>query len=286
MTHELATRPADKLGPDDLQAYWGRVSADYLARDPEGLAVICYAGLPRWFNAFLDRYQRRAFDRLTARLRFAGADVLDLGTGVGRWATVLAQRGAARVVGVDLEGERLALARARSSWAVDYLRMGVDGLAFPSQSFDVVNSVTVLQHVDRNVKSLAIAEAARVLRPGGHLILFERADLADHAPHVFPESRAAWLDLCGRHGLRLVREEGDQYTPLLRLAKRVMRGSSGRTRIDELKRRESGPAMLALRALVLLSYPLEELCQRLLPARAAMISGYLLEKPGPATGAA
>jgi hypothetical protein len=117
------------------------------------------------------------------------------------------------------------------------------------------------------------------LRPGGHLVLFELTDLNDDAPHVFPESRAAWLDLGGANGLRLVREAGDQYTPLLRLAKAALRGSAGRTRVDGLKRNASfRPERLALRALVLASYPLEELCQRLLPPRAAKIGGFLLRK--------
>jgi SAM-dependent methyltransferase len=275
------TARSRKLGPEGLRAYWRRVSADYLARDREGLSAICYAGLPHWFNAFLDRYQRRAFDRLTAGLSLQGANVLDLGTGVGRWARVFAERGAARVTGVDLERERLAAASARSPARISYLQMGVDGLAFPTDSFDVVNCVTVLQHVDHDVKARAMAETARVLRPGGHLVLFELTDLTDDAPHVFPESRGAWLDLCGDHGLRLVREAGDQYTPLLRLAKHLLRGRTGRAQIEGVRRDGAGLRSLGLRALVVASYPLEEVCQRILPPSAAKITGFLLRKEPP-----
>jgi SAM-dependent methyltransferase len=278
MTSRTATGGgASKLSASDLQAYWSRVSADFLSRDPEGLAVICYAGLPRWFNAFLDRYQRLAFDRLTRELALAGAEVLDLGTGVGRWATLFSERGAARVVGVDLERDRLGRAAAQL-WQgrPDYVQMGVDGLAFAPESFDVVSSVTVLQHVSREVKEQAIVEAARVLRPGGHLILFELTDLHDDAPHVFPESRDSWVALCRASGLRLVRETGDQYTPLLRLAKAALRGRRGR--VADFKQGGGGPAAtLALRALVLASYPIEEVCQRVLPPGSAKISGFLFQ---------
>lgn len=276
-----------RMAPNELCSYWSRLSERHLSRDPHGLAVICCAGMPPWFNQFLDKYQRLAFARLLRGIDLRGARVLDLGTGVGRWAQWFSDRGAARVVGVDLEPQRLELARYRSTErAIDFQRMSVDRLAFPAEAFDIVNSVTVLQHVDRTTKERAMAEIARVLRPGGYAVLFELTDMLDDAPHVFPETRAAWCALGRRHGLSVVRTLGEQYIPLLRFAKLVMRrlaGSSSRQWIDSFK--DAGPDWpifspwaLGLRLLVLLSYPVETLCQQLLPPDAAKITGFLFKK--------
>lgn len=281
------TATTGRLSAEKLRAYWSDLSERFLARDPEGLAVICCAGMPSWFNGFLDRYQRMAFARLTWGVDFRGMRILDLGTGIGRWARWFTERGAARVIGIDLEKQRLELAGARDCGRpIDYQRMTVDGLAFASGAFDVVNSVTVLQHVNHDVKSRALAEVARVLRPGGYVTLFELTDMNDDAPHVFPEKREAWIDMCRAEGLRLVRTTGDQYIPLLRLGKAALRRMPGRPSrqwIDQFKdmgpgRNQLRPSALALRALVLLSYPLEEICQRTLPPSAAKIGGFLFRK--------
>lgn len=276
-----------KLAPEELRTYWCNLSERFVARDREGLALICVAGMPRWFNGFVDRYQRMAFARLTRGVDFRGARVLDLGSGIGRWAHWFVRRGAARVVGIDLERERLRLARARrGDRPIDYQEMMVDALAFASGAFDVVNCVTVLQHVDHDVKLRALAEVARVLRPGGYVTLFELIDESDDAGHVFPERRQAWIDMCRAERLHLLRTVGDQYTPLLRLGKAAftrIAGRRGRRWIDQFKAAGPDqsvwrPSPLALRALVLLSYPLEELCQRTLPPSAAKIGGFLLRK--------
>jgi hypothetical protein len=64
--------------------------------------------------------------------------VLDVGTGTGRAALVLARRGA-RVVGVDASSEMLAVARARAAAegaAVHFDRGDAHALAFPDRAFD------------------------------------------------------------------------------------------------------------------------------------------------------
>lgn len=274
-----------KLGPAELQEYWSGLSERFLPMDAQGLAVICYAGMPSWFNGFLDRYQRLAFSRLTHGLNLNGTRVLDVGTGIGRWAHWFIGRGAAHVVGIDIERERLVVAGQRSRGTnIQFKRMAADNLAFPSDTFDHVNSVTVLQHVPHNVKIGAIAEISRVLRPNGFLTMFELTDMNDTAAHVFPESGASWEQMCQAQGLRVVRKVGDQYTPLIRAVKALFQ----RGEIARLKTQlSSGPmptsVSLGLRALVLMSYPLEEICQRIAPTSMAKITGFLLQKTGIST---
>lgn len=271
----------EKLDKASMQQYWQQLSSRHLSELDDGLAAICYAGMPVWFNRFLDVYQRRAMDRLTRNVDLHGSRVLDVGTGVGRWARWYANRGSIDVVGIDMDPARLKQARGLGG-PVTYLEMRIDRLDFPSASFDVVNSVTVLQHVEDSIKRDAIAELARVLKPGGKAVVFEETHTADDASHVFPWPRAAWEQEFARHGLHVVRTAGEQYTPLLRLLKTAFsawKGSRSRSEIESLKSgdgRSSG-LMLPLRIAVAASYPIEEIL-RYLPARFAKITGFLLVK--------
>lgn len=289
---------APRLTDAEMHSYWGQVSARHLDADAESLATVCFAGMPAWFNRFMHRYQMKAFRRLLAGQSFAGSHVLDVGTGTGRWARWFAAAGA-DVTGIDIEPARLARAASLSPTprdgvvpAVRYLEMGADALSFPADAFDAVNSVTVLQHIPEATRRRAIAEIARVLRPGGRAIIFEVTDLADDAPHVFPWPQAEWRRAFEAQGLVLQRTVGEQYIPLLRLMKRAHRSArrgGARAEIDALKGGRGSVAdrltMLALRIAIAASYPLEEAC-RFLPSRNARIAGFLFVKRGPSRAAA
>jgi SAM-dependent methyltransferase len=290
MRHHTA-ETATALDDAAMAAYWRRVSDQHLDRDTDGLATVCFAGMPAWFNRFMHRYQRKAFERLLSGESFAGDSVLDVGTGTGRWARWYAAWPRASVTGIDIEPARLSRAASLGA-GVRYEEMGADALRFADASFDVVNCVTVLQHIPESTRIRAIAEMARVLRPGGRAVVFEVTDLGDDAPHVFPWSAARWAGAFGEHGLRPTRIVGEQYIPLLRalkMAHRTARGAGARTEIDALKSGRTAPAdramMLALRAAIVASYPLEEAC-RFLPARAARITGFLFVKADPDRDAA
>ncbi|MEX2225011.1 MAG: class I SAM-dependent methyltransferase [Dehalococcoidia bacterium] len=273
-----------RMNRDALEAYWQDLSRRHLQQSEDGFEVICYAGMPPWFNKFIHRYQMKAFSRLLHDQSFADCDVLDVGTGVGRWARWYASWPDARVTGIDIEPERLERARSLGAGPT-YNTMSVDSLAFDDASFDVVNSVTVLQHVPHEMKRRAIAEIARVLRPGGRVVLFEVTDMHDDAPHVFPWPAAAWQSEFAQHGLTVHRTIGDHYIPLLRMLSRVHRvanGARARHEIGAFKQGRSTAAdrakRVVLRAAVAVSYPIEDVC-RFLPPRTARITGFLLEKP-------
>jgi len=105
-------------------------------------------------------------------------DLLDIGTGTGRVLEVMAPR-VERALGIDLSREMLAVARAnleRAGARNCAIRQGdMYQLPAPSASFDAVVIHQVLHYAERPGR--AIAEAARVLRPGGRLVV------ADFAPH-------------------------------------------------------------------------------------------------------
>lgn len=100
----------------------------------------------------------------------AGKVVLDLGCGTGYGASHIADL-AHSVCGVDVSAEAITFARTqypKSNLHFETITAGAR-LPFGDQSFDVVLSFQVLEHVQDDARY--VAEATRVLRPGGLLIL-------------------------------------------------------------------------------------------------------------------
>jgi ubiquinone/menaquinone biosynthesis C-methylase UbiE len=243
--------------------------------------------MPTWFNEFIHRYQDRAFRSLTEGISFSEARVLDIGTGVGRWARWYAAWPNADVHGIDIEPQRLERARALIS-GVTLRHMGADAIGYPDRYFDAINCITVLQHVPDAVKRAAIAEIGRVAAPSSRLVIMELIDEADDASHVFPWPAAKWQTAFAEQGFRATRRVGNEYIPLLRLLKRAQRkvqGSSAASDFEAIKqgrRSIKDRATLAgLRVAVAASYPLEELAVRFAPPSTARINGWLFER-GPA----
>lgn len=111
-------------------------------------------------------------------------DLLDFGTGTGRMLVLLANR-IGRGVGIDLSREMLDVARTNLEAAgfanCQVRRADMYRAPFPDASFDAVTIHQVLHYADN--PSWVIAEAARLLRPGGMLVI------ADFAPHEREELR-------------------------------------------------------------------------------------------------
>lgn len=99
----------------------------------------------------------------------AGLRVLDLGCGKGRFARALQGRGAT-VAGIDLSAAMLAEAEG-----VARVRGSARSLPFASGSFDAVIAVEVFEHLDPATWAGAIAEARRVLAPGGTLAIVDKS---------------------------------------------------------------------------------------------------------------
>ena len=95
-----------------------------------------------------------------------GALVLDVGCGTGSLLDPLRRRGY-RPLGLDVRPEGLASVRARDpdAWLV---QAEADHLPLRDGSVDAVVALDVLEHVDDRA---VLAEVARVLRPGGLLVV-------------------------------------------------------------------------------------------------------------------
>lgn len=91
--------------------------------------------------------------------------ILDIGCGAGFLANELAQKGH-HVFGIDLSLQSLEIAKKYDkTQRVEYKYANAYCLPFENQSFDVVCALDVLEHVHE--PQLLIAEASRVLKPGG-----------------------------------------------------------------------------------------------------------------------
>lgn len=130
--------------------------------------------------------------------------LLDLGTGTG-WILQLLSRVYRRAVGIDASRDMLSVARAnldKAGIVKASVRQGdILNLPLEGQDFDLVTVHQVLHFLDQ--PELAIAEAARVLRPGGRLLIVDLAPhdleyLRDEHAHVrlgfSHQTMADWLE--------------------------------------------------------------------------------------------
>jgi arsenite methyltransferase len=156
-----------------------------------------YAGRARELPTITKEPQSFGLGDVTSLARIsAGETVLDLGSGPGR--DLLAASAAAgptgRVIGVDLVPEMIERARASASLAgaanVSVVQGDLEELPIPSGSIDVVISNCVINLVSD--KRSALAEAFRVLRPGGRFAVLDIA-FKEEPPASLREDSASWV---------------------------------------------------------------------------------------------
>jgi len=221
-------RLGERGGTAELaHALIGRLKSDdaIVLRDRERLTAVRASRAAAAQNYFRrhaaewDRIRRLhvADAAVESAIRTALADkpirsLLDLGTGTGRMLELFGadiERG----LGLDLSVDMLALARARLDRAglkhCSVRHGDIYDLALPRDSFDVVIIHQVLHFLDDSAR--AIAEAARVLRPGGRLLVvdfaphdleFLREEHAHRRLGFSAETVTGWLEAAGLDVLR------------------------------------------------------------------------------------
>ena len=188
--------------------YWNRIASTFGHSDEWGYAPILHPDAPAWFNLTIDRLQRRSWHRAVVSCGIhRGSRVLDVGCGTGRWLRRYSAMGLS-AVGVDATPEMLARA-AEMGTASELILAPAQHLPFENGCFDFVSAVTVVQHVSPSDQPKIIGEMARILRPGGRLLLIEL--IRGSGPHIFPRRLSDWCKQADTAGLMLESCEGQEF---------------------------------------------------------------------------
>jgi ubiquinone/menaquinone biosynthesis C-methylase UbiE len=140
-------------------------------------------------------HSRSVAESVVRRLRRVpverGWSYLDVGCGNGAAALRVAETFGVRVVGIDVDPQQIALARAAAGDRSDVLFMTADatGLPFEDGRFDIVATNKTTHHVPR--WSSALAEMRRVLKPQGYLVYADLTAPASLAWALKPFARHA-----------------------------------------------------------------------------------------------
>lgn len=160
-------------------------------------------------------FARMTDETLNATHAGEGTRVLDVASGVGQDAIALAHRGA-KAVGTEPSHRMTGLARlqeermggARAEW----VRGWSDALPYRDGAFDATFCKGSIDHFDRPDR--AIAEMARVTRPGGRVVLaianFE--SLACRVARFQDHVRERWLRRPAGRGRRAYHVPSDHFT--------------------------------------------------------------------------
>jgi len=145
VSQQANQRVGKSTAPRDMEkaALRGEPSYVWRAGQQRRLGMICQA----------------AEDRIRGR-------ILENGCGVGMYVEHLAEFGGT-IVGLEYDFERAAQAGQRSERIVN---AAGEQLPFPAESFDLILSHEVIEHVQDDAR--AVREMVRALRPGGRLVLF------------------------------------------------------------------------------------------------------------------
>ena len=152
--------------------------------------------------------------KLVDGLAIRGKRVLDIGSGVGGPAFVLAERYGAGVVGIDLEPHLVELATRRSrekglEACTEFMTVEPGRLPFPDESFDVVLSCGALTQIED--KETVFRDCLRVLRPGGALTCYDWMK----SEGAYSEDMRCWFKM---EGLTYSMETPARYEEMLRAA--------------------------------------------------------------------
>ncbi len=216
MDHE--NFPMKRFNWAEMQEYWRLHSHQWSAidfeQDPDGLANVVMPGAPLWLNRHFDRLHKLVYEKLFSEVPAPrpGARALDLGCGAGRWSRFLSEHGY-RTTGIDLQPDLIEMNRKRFP-GIEFHQVAIQDFSAP-EPFDLISTVTVIQHVPFEEHDRIIAKISALLRPGGYALVLE--NILDQFPNVFSHRLAEWQAKFEQAGLRCLRTSRFNYDLFIRL---------------------------------------------------------------------
>jgi SAM-dependent methyltransferase len=257
--------------------YWDLRASAHLGTATEMAAVCDALQLVRGNSAPIEE---RGARRVAAHL--PGGRVLEVGCGYGRWFDLMGP--GRQLIGMDFSTVMGHAAHRRGTAPV--LLGDARRLPVAAGALDGAYTMKVLQCLPDADRAAAVAGILRSIRPRGRLVLYEKIA----GPGGSPPER--WIDWGERAGGRLLRWEGNQFSPLERLLAAIVRSlkpAAGRGAVparpapSEPALRDRHPGWYRLYARVhrlamRLSLPAEPLLERVLPGRWAEHAVFVFEK--------
>lgn len=161
-----------------------------------------------WFHdTFSSRGTLRTLRQRTIRLAQLqpGEQALDVGSGTGTLALEVARYldPSGSITGIDPGSQQIARARAKAARRtvpqapIDFKVGVIEQLPFPDQTFDVVFSTLMMHHLPTPLKRQGLAEIARVLKPGGRVVIADFTHKQERAGRAarFPAGGSRLSDL-------------------------------------------------------------------------------------------
>lgn len=191
------TLPQAGRDTDDLQGHWVLARLGKRVLRPGGAALTT---------------------TLLSRAGIPGADVVELAPGLGRTAREILELGPRSYVGIDQDPDARAAVQAVVGDRGTVRVAHADATGLPDASADVLVGEAMLTMQGDKTRNSIVAEAARVLRPGGRYAIHELGlvpdDLSEEVTTELrralaraskvnsrPQTLAEWRHLLERHGL-------------------------------------------------------------------------------------
>lgn len=113
-------------------------------------------------------------DVLAELVPLAARDIIELGCGAAQLSRALLDRHPdSRVTALEVDLRQHAKNIAAAQEGLRFVAGGAEAIPFPDASFDLALMLKSLHHVPPALLAQALGEAARVLRPGGHMYVSE-----------------------------------------------------------------------------------------------------------------
>ena len=125
-------------------------------------------------NPPLPAVVRDELEILAALVPLAGARIVEIGCGDARLLRGVLQRHPdARALAIEVDAVQHARNLAASAPGIEFVAAGAEAVPAPDAAFDLALMLKSLHHVPLPAMGRALAEARRVLAPGGHLYVSE-----------------------------------------------------------------------------------------------------------------
>lgn len=167
--------------------------------------------LDPWNETYEQPLRWAAFRRICPIV--PGLRVLDVGCGTGRWSVRMADMGA-QVLGADISARMIEMAEPHPR--VEYQVAAAHELDCPDRYFDVVVSVTVLQHItDPGELQRALHNLRRMLKDSGRFFVLEYSPLrtlpSQELTYMRYRTQKQWIELMAKEGFQLRSSTGIRF---------------------------------------------------------------------------